>query len=205
MTTQQPSYPPLSAEALRLYQMLLRTVADDGPESTTGAFPDISDTRGGGNLSDFGALVDAGLIAHDVETGLVTAILPLVAREPATVVYLDDDDKLPCLTAGVVDAFALALLLDRPLRIVDRCPTCGEPVIVLAGPDGIRGRDPRSAVAVRVPADGPRQSAADTIRLACSPEHGQAALEQSGNPDAVLQSIEGLAIEARERYAVVLP
>ncbi|HEX5164017.1 MAG TPA: hypothetical protein VFV93_01370 [Thermomicrobiales bacterium] len=205
MSTQQSGYLPLSAEARRLYQVLLRTVADDGPELSSGAFPDISDTRGGGNLSDFGALVDAGLIAHDVETGLVTAVLPLVAREPATVVYLDDDDQLPRLTVGVVDGFALAVLLDRRVRIIDRCPTCGELVSIMAGPDGIRGRDPRSAVAVRIPADGPRLSSADTIRLTCSPEHGQAALEQSGNPDAVLQSIEGLAIEARERYAVVLP
>jgi hypothetical protein len=205
MTTQQTGYPPLSAEALRLYQLLLRTVADDGPELSTGAFPDVSDTRGGGSVTDFGALVDAGLIAHDVEKGLVTAVLPLVAREPAIVVYLDDDNEIPRLTAGVVDAFALAPLLDRRLRIVDRCPTCNELVTILTGPDGIRGREPRSAVAVRVPAAGPRQSAADTIWLACSPEHGQAALEQSGNPDAVLQSIEGLAIEARERYAAVLP
>jgi hypothetical protein len=205
MSTQQPSYPLLSATALRLYQVLLRTVADEGTEPATGAFPEVSDAHGGWNLSDFGALVDAGLIAHDVETGLVTAVLPLVAREPAVNIYLDDDDQLPRLASGVVDAFALAPLLRRRVRLAERCPTCDEPVTVLIDPEGIRRRDPRSAVAVRVPAAGPRQSPADTIRLACSPEHGQTALEQSGDPDAVLQSIEGLAIEARERYAVVLP
>lgn len=196
--------PLLSLPARRLYQLLLRTVVESEAYEAAAAFPDVSDVRVSGNLVDLGELVDAGLIEYDTETGLVNAVLPLVAEAPSTSVELDDEDTQELHAAGVLDAFALAPLLVRRVRVHDQCPTCREWVQVLTDPDRIRRRQPRSAVVVRVPADDSRQGRYDTARLACSPEHAQAALEASGNPDAVMQSIEGLFIEACEQYGALI-
>jgi hypothetical protein len=187
----------ITSEATRLYHVLLRIVADQS--ETLGAFPDVSDAHAAGNLDAFGALVDAGLIVHDSETGLVTAVLPFVANDPATLVMLDGDEEQQRRAASIPDAFALAPLLGRQVRIDDTCPTCGEVVSVLTDPDRIHSKQPRSAVAGRIP------GSSGEIRLACSPEHAQAALDASGNPEAVMLSIEHLLISAREVYAAVLP
>lgn len=203
MTERSTNGLTLTADAQRLYHVLLRIVADQ--DETIGSFPDISDSHAGGNINAFGALVDAGLIEHDNETGLVTAVLPFVADEPSVIVLLDADHAIQRRAAGVLDAFALPPLLSRTVRIDEECVACGEQIQVLIDPDRIHRRKPRGAVAVRVPSDGSRQGQYDLARLACSPEHAQAAIAASGNPDAVMQSIEGLNIEARERYASVLP
>jgi hypothetical protein len=187
----------ISPEAKRLYHVLLRMVADQS--ETLGAFPEVSDAHAAGNLDAFGTLVDAGLIAHDSETGLVTSVLPFVANDPATLVMLDGDEQQQRRAASIPDAFALAALLLRPVRIDDACPTCGEPVSVLINPDRITGKQPRSAVAVRIPFRN------GTIRLACSPEHARSTLDASGDTEAVMLSIENLLISARETYAAVLP
>lgn len=188
---------PIQPEAQRLYHVLLRIVADQS--ETLGAFPEVSDAHAAGNLDAFGALVDAGLIAHDSDTGLVTAVLPFVAGDPAALVMLDGDEAQQRRAASIPDAFALAPLLGRQVRIDDICPTCGELVSVLAAPDRIGSKQPRSAVAVRLPAGNV------TVRLACSPEHAQTALDASGDTEAVMLSIESLLISARESYAAVLP
>jgi hypothetical protein len=187
----------ITPEAKRLYHVLLRMVADQS--ETLGAFPEVSDAHAAGNLDAFGALVDAGLIAHDSETGLVTAVLPFVANDPATLVMLDGDEQQQRRAASIPDAFALAPLLLRQVRIDDTCPTCGEAVNVLTDPDRIVNRQPRSAVAIRI------STGNGTIRLACSPEHARSALDASGDPEAVMLSIENLLISAREAYAAVLP
>jgi hypothetical protein len=101
----------ISPEARRLYHFLLRIVADQS--ETFGAFPEVSDAHAAGSLDDFGALVNAGLIAHDAETGLVTAVLPFVANDPATLVMLDGDEEQQRRAASIPDAFALAPLLGR--------------------------------------------------------------------------------------------
>jgi hypothetical protein len=186
----------ISPEAKRLYHVLLRMVADQS--ETLGAFPEVSDAHAAGNLDAFGTLVDAGLIVHDSETGLVTAVLPFVANDPATLVMLDGNEDQQRRAASIPDAFALSPLLVRQVRIDDTCPTCGGRVSVLTDPDRIRGKQPRSAVAVRIPAHN------GTIRLACSPEHAQAALDASGDSESVMLSIEVLLIEARDRYAALL-
>jgi|GEM_PF-6709089 len=185
----------IQPEAKRLYHVLLRIVADQS--ETLGAFPEVSDAHAAGNLDAFGALVDAGLIRHDSETGLVTAVLPFVSGDPATLVMLDGDEEQQRRAASIPDAFALAPLLDRSVRIDDACPTCGGLVTVLTNPDRIGSKQPRSAVATRL-SDG-------NVRLACSPEHAQDALNASGDGEAVMISIESLLISAHEAYAAVLP
>ncbi len=193
----------LTAGEQRLYHMLLRMVADQ--DETIGAFPEVSDAHAGGDIDAFGALVDAGLIEHDTETGLVTAVLPFVAVDPSIMVLLDGNEELPRRAAGVLAAFALPPLLGRSVEVRDDCPTCGELVRIAIDPDRISRKTPRSAVVVRMPHDRSREGRYATARLACSPEHAQAAIDASGNPDAVMQSIEGLFVGAREQYAAVLP
>jgi hypothetical protein len=194
--------PVLTAEAQRLYHVLLRMVADQN--ETIGAFPDVSDAHAGGNSAAFGALVDAGLIEHDTETGLVTAVLPFVAVDPSVMVLLDGNDELQRRAAGVLAAFALAPLLGRSVQVHDECPTCGDPVRVRIDPERITRKTPRSAVVVRVPHGRSREGRFAMARLACSPKHAQAAMDASGSTDAVMQSIEGLLVGAREQYAAVL-
>ena len=194
--------PALTAEAQRLYHVLLRLVADQ--DETIGSFPDVSDAHAGGDIDAFGALVDAGLIEHDNETGLVTAVLPFVAVDPSVTVLLDASDELQRRAAGVLAAFALPSLLDRSVRVADECPTCGQPVLITIDRNRVNRKDPRSAVVVRMPYDLTREGRYATARLACSPEHAQVALDASGNPDAVMQSVEGLFVGAREQYAAVL-
>lgn len=194
----------LSPAARRLYRMLARTVVDTGADEATGTFPEVSDTRPGGDLAALGELVDAGLVEYDADTGMVNAVLPLVAGGPSILVVIDGKNQTERRAAGVLDAFALAPLIGRGVRIDDRCPTCGEPVQVLIDPERIRRREPRSAVVVRVPADGSRQGRYDAARLACSPEHAHAAIAASGHAEATMQSIEALNNRARQRYATVL-
>lgn len=194
--------PALTDGERRLYQMLLRMVADQ--DETIGAFPEVSDAHAGGDIDAFGALVDAGLIEHDTETGLVTAVLPFVAVDPSVIVLLDGNQELQRRAAGVLGAFALPPLLGRSVQVRDECPTCGEPVRIEIAPDRISRKNPRSAVVVRVPHDRSREGRYATARLACSPEHAQAAIDASGNPNAVMQSVEGLFVGAREQYAAVL-
>jgi hypothetical protein len=202
MIEQSTNGPALTDREQRLYHMLLRMVADQ--DETIGAFPDVSDAHAGGDIDAFGALVDAGLIEHDTETGLVTAVLPFVAVDPAVIVLLDGNQELQRRAAGVLAAFALPQLLGRSITVSDECPTCGEPVQVEILPDRINRKKPRSAVVVRMPHDRSREGRYATARLACSPEHAQAAIDASGNSDAVMQSVEGLFVGAREQYAAVI-
>ncbi|HYI16984.1 MAG TPA: organomercurial lyase [Thermomicrobiales bacterium] len=202
MIERTPNGPTLTAEARRLYHILLRMVADQ--DETIGSFPDVSDAHAGGDINAFGALVDAGLIEHDTETGLVTAVLPFVAVDPSVTVLLDANDELQRRAAGTLGAFALPTLLGRSVRVDDECPICGQPVHVTIDPDHVNRKTPRSAVVVRVPHDQTRAGRYATARLACSPEHAQAAIDVTGNPDVVMQSVEGLLVGAREQYAAVL-
>lgn len=194
--------PKLTAEEQRLYHKLLRTVT--GQRQVTGSFPTVSEAQTGETTDGFDVLVGAGLIEVDTDTGLVTTVLPFVAHKPWTMVRLENDGNLIRFVAGVLDAFALTALLARRVRIYDTCPSCGASVQVVTDPERIRRREPRSAVVVRMPFDGSRQGRYETARLACSPEHAKAMLTHSSNPDGVLQSIERLAMEAHERYAIVL-
>jgi hypothetical protein len=68
----------------------------------------------------------------------------------------------------------------------------------------IRRREPRSTIVVRMPADDSREGRYDTARLTCSPEHAQMAMEASGQSDTVMQSIEGLFIDACEQYRALI-
>lgn len=193
----------LPDDVRRLYHLLLRTVADSGSDATSGSFPYVSDMRVGGDPASFGVLVDAGLIVHDVDSGLVETVMPLVAHPLSVRVLLDGDEWSQCDAAGVLDGVALASLLERRTRLVDACCSCGGSVTVTIDPSGIQRREPRSAVVARVFADDSRQGRYDTARLACSPEHARAAIEAMGNKDAVIQSLETLYIESLERYLMV--
>ncbi len=202
MIERSTNEPALTAGEQRLYHMLLRMVADQN--ETIGAFPEVSDAHAGGDIDAFGALVDAGLIEHDTETGLVTAVLPFVAVDPSVLVLLDGNVELPRRAAGVLAAFALPPLLGRTVGVYDECPTCGKTVRVLIDPDRITRKTPRSAVVIRIPQDQSREGRHAMARLACSPTHAQAAMDASGNSDAVMQSVEGLFVGARDQYAAVL-
>ncbi len=193
----------LSPNVRHLYLLLLRTVADNGADESSGSFPDVSDMRLGGDPASYGTLVDAGLIEYDAESGLVGAVMPLVAQTPSIRVLLDGDERLGRDAAGTLDGFALASLLARRVSVVDACLVCGQPVTVSMDTDRIRSREPRSCVVVRVPSDNSRQGRYDMARLACSPEHAQKAIETLRNQDAVIQSLEALYIESRDQYRLV--